>query len=221
MGADISEGAKIAIILIILCAVIAIVFSLLTMMKNVAAAGSQSLQNGMDQLSDSEFQNYDQKTVSGTDVAAAVKIFEGRPIAFVTVTGADVKKAGANATSWTGHLYGAYLGKTTGAGTEKVGNAGTAAGTNAGTTWEVTVEHATGAEPSEYTGAGITKYEGNAYYTGTLYTNAAGSTEYNMNVRPMSVTGKVTFVRSSAKFLSELIKDTTGSKIGACFMQLN
>ena len=61
MGTDISEGAKVGIILIILCALIAIVFSLLTMMKNITSSGSQSLQNGLDQLGDSEFQAYDQK----------------------------------------------------------------------------------------------------------------------------------------------------------------
>ena len=70
MGSDISEGAKVGIILIILCALIAIVFSLLTMMKNITSSGSQSLQNGLDQLGDSEFQAYDQKVVSGTDVTA-------------------------------------------------------------------------------------------------------------------------------------------------------
>ena len=94
MGTDISEGAKVGIILIILCALIAIVFSLLTMMKNITSSGSQSLQNGLDQLGDSEFQAYDQKVVSGTDVAAAIKIFEGRPVAFVINTTADQKAAG-------------------------------------------------------------------------------------------------------------------------------
>lgn len=216
MGTDISEGAKIGIILIILCALIAIIFSLLTMMKNITSAGSQSLQNGMDQLSDSEFQNYDQKPISGTDVVAAVKIFEGRPISFIVVTQADIKSAGGSSTTWTGHLYGAKL---TCANTEQ---AGADAGTNAGKYVQCSVNSSdSGTEPAEAPTDGVHKYSGNAYYTGALYTNASGSVEYNMNVRPMSVTGKRTYVRSSAKFLSELIKDPTGTKIGACFVQTN
>ena len=195
MGTDISEGAKVGIILIILCALIAIVFSLLTMMKNITSSGSQSLQNGLDQLSDSEFQNYDQKTISGTDVQAAVKIFEGRPISFVVVTQADIKSAGAKATTWTGHLYGAKL---TCANSEV---AGADAGTNAGKYIQCKVDsNNSGAEPAEAPTDGICKYTGNSYYTGALYT---------------------TYVRSSGKFLSELIKDPTGTKIGACFVQTN
>lgn len=216
MGTDISEGAKVGIILIILCALIAIVFSLLTMMKNITSSGSQSLQNGLDQLSDSEFQNYDQKTISGTDVQAAVKIFEGRPISFVVVTQADIKSAGTASTTWTGHLYGAKL---TCANTE---TEGADAGTNAGKYIQCTVNsNDNGPEPPEAPTDGIHKYTGNSYYTGALYTNASGSPEYNMNVKPMSVTGKKTYVRSSGKFLSELIKDPTGTKIGACFVQTN
>lgn len=217
MGTDISEGAKVGIILIILCALIAIVFSLLTMMKNITSSGSQSLQNGLDQLSDSEFQNYDQKTISGTDVAAAIKIFEGRPVSFVVVTSADIKSGGGSATSWKGHLYGAHLSCCAPSATS-----GTDGGANAGKTFAVTVNSAaSGAEPAEAPTTEIAKYTGNAYYTGALYTNDAGSPVYNMNVRPLSVTGKTTYVRSSAKFLAELIKDPTGTKIGVCFVQQN
>lgn len=213
MGTDISEGAKVGIILIILCALIAIVFSLLTMMKNITASGSQSLQNGLDQLSDSEFQNYDQKNVSGTDVAAAVKIFEGRPVSFVVYTSADQKGSGGK-----GHIYGAFLGNDN----NKFGTEGNNGGSNAGKTFEIPITVG-GTDPGTgtYTGQGITKYDGDSFYTSTLYTDASGSVQYNMNVRPMSVTGKRTYVRSSAKFLAELIKDPTGTKIGACFTQMN
>lgn len=217
MGTDISEGAKVGIILIILCALIAIVFSLLTMMKNITSSGSQSLQNGLDQLGDSEFQSYDQKTVSGTDVAAAIKIFEGRPVSFVVVTTADQKAATGG--TYTGHLYGAYLTCTDPA----AGVAGDDAGTNAGKYWQVSVNPANSdAEPGEVAAAdGVQKYTGNSYYTAALYTNASGVVEYNMNTKPISVTGKKTYVRSSAKFMAELIKDPTGTKIGVVFTQQN
>lgn len=213
MGTDISEGAKVGIILIILCALIAIVFSLLTMMKNITSSGSQSLQNGLDQLGDSEFQAYDQKVVSGTDVAAAIKIFEGRPVAFVINTTADQKAGGDEA-----HLYGAMLTVTGGNGE---GEDGDHAGTNAGKYYTVRVATSESAEPGTAPTDAITKYTGNSYWTSSLFTNAAGVVEYNMNTKPISVTGKRTYVRSSAKFMAELIKDPTGTKIGVMFTQQN
>lgn len=213
MGTDISEGAKVGIILIILCALIAIVFSLLTMMKNITSSGSQSLQNGLDQLGDSEFQAYDQKVVSGTDVAAAIKIFEGRPVAFVINTSADQKAA-----DQTAHLYGAKLTVTGGNGD---GEAGEHAGTNAGKYYSVKVDTADTDEPATAPTDAVTKYSGNSYWTAALFTNDAGVVEYNMNTKPISVTGKRTYVRSSAKFMAELIKDPTGTKIGVMFTQQN
>lgn len=214
MGTDISEGAKVGIILIILCALIAIVFSLLTMMKNITSSGSQSLQNGLDQLGDSEFQAYDQKVVSGTDVAAAIKIFEGRPVAFIISTSADQKAGDSMA-----HLYGAKLTVNGGNGT---GDTSTEhAGANAGKYFAVKVATADTDEPATAPTDAVTKYTGNAYWTAALFTNDAGVVEYNMNTKPISVTGKRTYVRSSARFMSELIKDPTGTKIGVMFTQQN
>lgn len=211
MGTDISEGAKVGIILIILCALIAIVFSLLTMMKNITSSGSQSLQNGLDQLGDSEFQAYDQKVVSGTDVAAAIKIFEGRPVAFVINTTADQKA------DQTAHLYGAKLTVTGGNGDGEAGDAGT----NAGKCYSVKVATSDAKEPATAPTDAVTKYSGNSYWTAALFTNDAGVVEYNMNTKPISVTGKRTYVRSSARFMAELIKDPTGTKIGVMFTQQN
>ena len=215
MGTDISEGAKVGIILVILCALIAIVFSLLTMMKNITSSGSQSLQNGLDQLTDSEFQSYDQENVSGTDVMAAVKIFEGRTVGFVVVSQADIKDNGGQANGATGHWYGAKLtaGQAVSTNTAHSGN-------NAGDVGLITVKSTTGSEPTDAPTDAITKYEGNAYYTGAI-DMSTGAPQYNMNVRPMSVTGTRCFVRSSAKFLAELIKDPTGTKVGVCFTQVN
>ncbi len=210
MGTDISEGAKVGIILVILCALIAIVFSLLTMMKNITSSGSQSLQNGLDQLTDSEFQNYDQKNVSGTDVAAAIKIFEGRPIGFVVYTQAD-QKAGDD----TGHWYGAKLT----AAADLTDNEDHS-GTNAGEIGTIVIRQEASDEPADAPTDAIIKYGTNSYYTGAL-DMSSGANEYNMNVRPLSVTGVRTYVRSSAKFLAELIKDPTGTKIGVCFSQIN
>ena len=42
---------------------------------------------------------------------------------------------------------------------------------------------------------------------------------YNLNIKPMTVSGSAQFVRDNGKYLAELIKDTTGTIIGICFTQ--
>lgn len=192
MGTDISEGAKIGIILIILCSLVAIVFSLLTMMKNITNSGSASFQNGLDQLQDSEFQDYDQKILTGTQVVSAIKIFDGRPLGFLVET----KASGADNAVY---AYGCIL---TGA-TE-----GTIEPASVGKVFSMpktTAEHK----------ANVT----DSWYTIDLQTNQAGTVSYNTNVKPLSQTATKTFVRSSAKFLAEIIKDNTGTKVGVKFTQ--
>ena len=213
MGDNLSDGAKIGIILVILCALIAIVFSLLTMMKNITSSGSQSLQNGLDQLTDSEFQNYDQKNVSGTDVSAAIKIFEGRSVGFAVVPEALKEDDGSFDQAY---QYGAIL-----EGANKQ-NAGTdSMNQSAGEFYYIPMKANESGSDKNYNGGGLVKYEGNSYWTGALHLSNSGTLEYNMNVKPMSASGQKSFIRSSAKFLAEIIKDTTGTKIGVVFTQVN
>ena len=87
MGEDLSTGAKIGIILIILCSLIAIVFALLTMMKNITNSGSSQLQSNLDQMMQTTFDDYNQKTVTGIQVKSALRIFESQDIAVVVKTG--------------------------------------------------------------------------------------------------------------------------------------
>lgn len=192
MGEDISTGAKIGIILIILCSLVAIVFSLLTMMKNITNAGSSQLQNGLDQMLASTFQDYDQKVVSGTQVMSAMKIFEGQPVAFVTITAA-CKKVGS--TYPNGFNYGALLTGYTACTTEQAAD---------GAAYKL--------------GSALTKATGASSYTANL-ANASGAYVYNMNLKPCNGSGTSSFIRSSAKYLAELIKDDTETVVGICFTQ--
>ena len=80
MGGDISDGAKIGIGLVLLVAIVAIVMALLKMIKNQANNGSTALQDSFDKVSESEFDGYDNVEKTGTDVMAAVKIFQDRQV---------------------------------------------------------------------------------------------------------------------------------------------
>lgn len=191
MGEDISSGAKIGIILIILCSLIAIVFALLTMMKNITNTGSGQLQNGLDQMLASQFQDYDQKIITGTQVASAMSIFDGQPVAFVVRTNASDKASKA-------YCYGALIAGTTEAAAEQASD---------GKVYTVATSTITGAKEA---GAG--------YYTLSLDVSK-GSYAYNLNIKPTRTSGTSTYIRSSAKFMAELIHDSTGDTVGIVFTQ--
>lgn len=191
MGEDISSGAKIGIILIILCSLIAIVFALLTMMKNITNTGSGQLQNGLDQMLASQFQDYDQKIITGTQVASAMSIFDGQPVAFVVRTTASDKASKA-------YCYGVLITGATEASAEQASD---------GKVYTVATSTITGAKEA---GAG--------YYTLSLDVSK-GSYAYNLNIKPTRTSGTSTYIRSSAKFMAELIHDSTGDTVGIVFTQ--
>ena len=86
MGEDLSQGAKIGIILIILCALIAIVFSIMSIMKNITSSGVDDLQKSLNSMTSQKFDDYDQRTITGAQVIAACKLFQGQPISIYVYT---------------------------------------------------------------------------------------------------------------------------------------
>lgn len=193
MGEDLSTGAKIGITLIILCSLLAIVLALLMMMKNITNQGASTLQSGLDQMLATRFDDYDQQNVSGTQVSAAIKLFEGQPVAMVVKTSA-CQESGSSAKG--GYNYGAILEGYT-----------KATGGSDGDVFTMATDITT------------KKTAGDTFYTINLNTST-NAVQYNMNVRPMTRSGSEPFVRSSAKFLAELIKDSTGTTVGVCFTQI-
>lgn len=181
MGADLSEGAKIAITLIILGVLMSIVFTILSFTRSATNQGISSVGANMDAMQLSKFDDYDQMIKSGTEVKSALKLFEGQPIAIVVRT---LSQMSASAKS--GHNYGALL-----------------TGTN--TTTFVT--------PSMDLASGKSWFEINLSSSGT------GIMTYNMNYIPTTTSGTSPYIRPTAKFLAQLIKDTTGTIVGICFTQ--
>lgn len=181
MGGDMSDGAKIAITLIILGVLISIVFTILSFTRNATNQGVSAVENSMNAMQLSRFDDYDQKIISGTQVNSALKLFEGQPIALVVRTRAQLS-ASAN----TGHNYGALL-----------------AGTN--TTTFIT--------PAMVKGAG------NSWYTVDIALSASNTITYNTNYLNTTISGNPQFIRTTAKFTAELVKDSTDSIVGICFTQ--
>ena len=218
MGEDLSTGAKIGITLIILCSLIAIVFSLLTMMKNITNSGASQLQGSLDQMLLTQFDDYNQKTVSGTQVVSSIKVFEGQDVAIV-VRPALAKKAGVVS----GYNYGALLvGYASGDSTAGYGGKSDKI-KGYGNVFTSSVD--IGIEQTAYsdstTIAGIYPHKSGTYYVGQLYV-AEGEVlvARNDNSRPMAASGKNSYVRSSAKYQAMLIKDPSDAIIGICFTEL-
>lgn len=178
MEGELGSGARIAIALIVIGVIISIIFVILGFTRGTTNQGITTVQNSMDSMSLAQFDDYDQKILSGTQVVSAIKLFEGRPVAQVVRTKAQM----GNGT--TGHNYGALL---------------------------------VGADPTSKVVTMPGKNSGEAHYVVNL--DSASGIKYNMESLPTSKSGTNTFVRPTAKFLAELIKDSTGTIVGICFTQ--
>ncbi|GKU77569.1 hypothetical protein [Paenibacillus sp. L3-i20] len=180
MEGELGSGARIAIALIVIGVIISIIFVILGFTRGTTNQGITTVANSMDSMSLAQFDDYDQKILSGTQVVSAIKLFEGRPVAQVvrTTSQMDPKTTGGAAKS--GHNYGALL-------DGQVSNI-------------ITMPDLTG-----------------SHYVKGLETKEG--IKYNMKYLPTTVSGTNAFVRPTAKFLAELIKDTTGTIVGVCFTQ--
>jgi hypothetical protein len=183
MEGELGSGARIAIALIVIGVIISVIFVILGFTRGTTNQGITTVQNSMDSMSLAQFDDYDQKILSGTQVISAIKLFEGRPVASVTRTAAQME-----AHPGTGFNYGAILTET--------------------------------ATTSDYQSKAMEKAKIESIDQSWYESSFAGNTiTYNMNYIPLTQTGQPEFVRPTAKFLAELIKDSTGTIIGVCFTQ--
>ncbi|MGN2370176.1 hypothetical protein ACTFJW_08945 [Clostridium cagae] len=86
MEGDLGAGARIAVALIILGVLISVAFIILGFVRGTTQTGISSVQNSMDKMTLSRFEDYDQKVLSGTQVKSTVKLFEGDAIGLCVQT---------------------------------------------------------------------------------------------------------------------------------------
>ncbi|MEQ7052190.1 hypothetical protein ABN764_16165 [Paenibacillaceae sp. P-4] len=183
MEGELGSGARIAIALIVIGVIISVIFVILGFTRGTTNQGITTVQNSMDSMALAQFDDYDQKILSGTQVISAIKLFEGRPVAMIT----KPKAAGSS-----GYNYGAILKDTT-PGTDIAGS-------------------------KTFINSNLKKAQStDSFYTQDFATD--GITKPNMVYIPLTQTGTNAYVRPTAKFLAELIKDNTGTIVGVCFTQ--
>lgn len=209
MGNDLGDGFKLGIILITSLALVVIIFSLITMMRDAVDSGALTINTGLEVLSESEFEDFDQTFVTGYGVKAAIKTFQGRDVA-VGVRTILGKNNSRNA-----QCYGALLDVTHGE--------LSSGGTDYGYTFDFAVDENKSIESKDDYHSGevnkVFEYKGDNFFTCNLKIED-GHTIHNDNLRPLDSTNTRAFVRDSATFKAQLIKSYDGVITGVMFTQV-
>lgn len=200
MGDDLSTGAKIGIGLVILCFLIAIVLSLLMVVKNITNSGANQMEGGLNQMMSTTYDDYDQKIVTGTKVKAAIKLFASEPIGIVIDSGYNGKSEFGQ------HVYNYGRLLDTVGGKDVADNATNFPGDNGGKTWGDLYKVQNIDESTKFNSDGV-----------SIKGEARTTSDFNLNSRPIGASGKDTYVRDNGKYNSFLIKDSTDTIVGIYF----
>ncbi len=202
MGDDLSTGAKIGIGLVILCFLIAIVLSLLMVVKNITNSGANQMEGGLNQMMQTTYDDYDQTVVSGTKVKSALKLFQGENIAIVIDSNFE-KQEGQHV-----YNYGLLLQDVAGSNVSTAANQYVTGDDNGKAYGEVfKVDNVSYANDAHFNADGVS----------VRCTTRDGAAKFNLNTRPVEASGKDTYVRDNAKYQSYLIRDRTDTIVGLYF----
>mgnify|MGYP000047987008 CR=1 FL=1 len=207
MSEDVSATMRVGVTVILVAALVATVLNLMVMSQSILSNGQSTLQSGIDQVSQQEFETYNNKKVSGTLVQTAISLYQGRDIAIVVQT----KSVRENAAGYAMN-YGALL-------CSNYTNA-TSAGEKCTSTTICTATTGEAYWIKEGSTGGVYQKTGAAYYTGQLWAQN-GLVQSSANTVGVTTVGNPQYLLSSARFNSTLIKDATGSIIGIYFKQVD
>lgn len=209
MSEDVSATMRVGVTVILVAALVATVLNLMVMSQSILSNGQSTLQSGIDQVSQQEFEAYNNKKVSGTLVQTALSLYQGRDIAIVIQTKSLRDTMGNNTVAMNyNSLLTSNVTQATSAPSEMT-NA-TVKGSNNAKLYQCTIG----------TSGGLYQSSGASYYSGLLYAQN-GLVQSSANTIGTSTVGNPQYILSSARFNSVLIKDTTGSIIGIFFKQLD
>ena len=220
MEKEISSGTMLGIVLIALAAVIGLGFGVFSIAKGVANEGTVGVQDNLNAVSDSAFEDYNDKIVTGTMVKSAVQNFAGKSVAILINTNAmdkDVKTYAQHKTLAVWDL--AKGGAMAPAATQGTQNKGLGAVTDDAVglghfvNYNALLDQASGSKKMQLTDG--------VYVTDCAFAldTTTGKVLYDNTVGGFSRTGNCEYLSPSAKFTANLIKDTSGTAIGIVFEQ--
>ncbi len=237
MEKEISSGTMLGIVLIALAAVIGLGFGVFSIAKGVANEGTVGVQDNLNTVTDSAFEDYNDKVVTGTQVKSAIQNFEGKSVAILVNTTAMNKgvKSYANRVKDDETGRGGVTVWTVGSDKKPYVNynallAQDAAGKELATL-DVGAAVATVTGDSFTSGGTALMNDKGAATAPTLkdgiITTAApfaidgdGKVVFDYSIGGMSRSGNCEYISTSSKFESNIIKDTSGTNIGIMFTQM-
>ena len=241
MEKEISSGTMLGIVLIALAAVIGLGFGVFSIAKGVANEGTVGVQDNLAAVSESSFDDYNDKIVTGTMVKSAVQNFTGKSVAILINTTAMDKgvkpyNTHENIRSFM-ILNNKYDSTTGGTATGSYQELGGAAALNITSQGGTTAKKA-GTGEHYYVNynallgtadnSGKISQQGSLILADGIYNavempfavnTADGKVMFDYSVGGFSRTGNCEYLAPTAKFDANLIKDETGTTIGIVFTQ--
>jgi hypothetical protein len=230
MEKEISSGAMLGIVLIALAAIIGIGFGIFAIAKSTANDGITNVQDSLATVSDSTFDDYNQKTVTGSTVKTAITNLSGKSYAILINTQAmNAKQATttdhSNVCVFDGQE--AYNGSKTKAwvnfnallsedGTkDKLIGTTVKSGKKMDAATVSTIDSDTKLAASSFTlDSGVYK---SSY---TFYTDN-GNVQYDTKTGSINTSGDCLQITDNTKFKANLIKDDAGVIRGVVFEQIS
>ena len=235
MEQEISSGTMLGIVLIALAAVIGLGFGVFSIAKGVANEGTVGVQDNLGSVSESAYDDYNDKIVTGTMVKSAIANFKGKSCAILINTTAMDKevvtykehktpivwKFSANGT-WTGFdttIPGGTAIPEPADGGHNYINYNALLGGFTYTPAHTGEDGATIAAASSMDGELILK-DGIYNASGIPFSlEDNGKVAFDYSTGGMSRSGNCEYLNATAKFDANLIKDSTGTTLGIVFTQ--
>lgn len=251
MEKEISSGAMLGIVLIALAAIIGIGFGVFAIAKGTANTGVTNVQEKLEGVSQSEYTDYDQTIVTGTQVKSAYDNFAGKNVAVLIATqavkdavdgntgllnkeaaGIDKAYQAVNPTQATTNVaknvpyVAAYADDKVTTPYSMSTSKGTAIAKPVFINYNALL--ASPSDPTKYSATMGAEdkmpqmyFDTNCFRSVYGYCTVAGKTQFNYISGNLAKSGMVEFLPTSARFQSYLIKDASGTTLGVAFDQIS
>lgn len=228
MEKEISSGTMLGIVLIALAAVIGLGFGVFSIAKGVANEGTVGVQDNLNTVTDSAFEDYNDKIVTGTQVKSAIQNFEGKSVAILVCTTAGQK----GVVTYTNHTSGVtcfklgnkvYMNYNALLGQDSTGATATivAANTGLGTLTSGTFTPATTIKDFDNGGTAAVLKDGYMTISQAFQIDdQTGKVLFDNSIGGQSRSGNCEYISTSSKFEANLVKDTSGTNVGIMFTQM-
>ena len=231
MEKEISSGTMLGIVLIALAAVIGLGFGVFSIAKGVANEGTVGVQDNLAVVSESAFEDYNDKIVTGTMVKSAVQNFTGKSVGILINTTAMDKEVKPYVSHQNLNVYtlignkmemASSLAQYTGS-SENIGSKTDDSSKHYYVNYNALFGSTASGGKVEWgdsTGV-LTLKDGiyNAVEAPFAIDETSGKVQFDYSVGGFGRTGNCEYLNATAKFDANLIKDETGTTIGIVFTQ--